>query len=241
MRRNFDAYDTPPALALAGAQWCADNLIRGPREPNPLLAHAPAPPRRGPLKILDPMAGGGPWVKAAREVWPDSWIAAIDIRAEVAEVMRGAGANWTGTRDLFTVPPETFNQVDLVLTNPAFVEADRLLRHLYKGLRDGAHIAFLLNVTFIGSDERWDREAGLFVAAPPRYVLPVVPRPSFLTVDGRDTSPKFEAALFVWTKGYSNPDVLCTIPGPLRWVKTRKAPGRKRKAKGAPETNGATV
>lgn len=213
MRKEFDNYDTPPALALAGARWCAANL---------------GLPIDKPPKILDPMAGGGPWVKAAREVWPESWIAGIDIRPEVEGAVRAAGASWTGIRDVFSVPPETFGPVDLVVTNPAFIEADRLLRHLYKGLRDGAHVAFLLNVTFIGSDERWDPQVGLFTVAPPRYMLPIVPRPSFLTVDGQDTSPKFEAGFFVWIKGQETAPA--AIPGPLRWEKPKRERKKKRTA-----------
>lgn len=218
MRKEFDNYDTPPALALAGARWCAANLGLSPEG---------AEASGKPPKILDPMAGGGPWVRAARAVWPESWIAGIDIRPEAEQAIRAGGASWVGIRDVFSVPPETFAPVDLVITNPSFIEADRLLRHLWKGLRDGAHVAFLLNVTFIGSDERWDPAGGLFTFALPRYMLPIVPRPSFLTIDGHDTSPKFEAGFFVWTKGRSldeagGPRGACAIPGPLHWDKPKR-------------------
>lgn len=203
-RKEHDAYDTPFECALACAQWCAANSIR--------IDHV------SPWRILDPTAGGGPFVKAARATWPSALIAALDIRPEVEIGLKGAGANYVGIGDTLARAPASFEKVDLVITNPPFALADALLRHLWKGLQGGAVIAFLLPVTFLGSGDRW-ANAGLFAIAPLRFLTPIVPRPSFLTVDGKETSPKFEAALFVWIKGHSGG---ATIPGPIRWPKPKK-------------------
>jgi len=225
-RREHDAYDTPPECALACARWCKGSLGAAP-----LLLGDSAP-----LNVLDPTAGGGPFVRAARATWPEAKIAALDIRPEVEPVLKEAGANWVGILDVFTIPPEQFAKVDLVLTNPPFALADELFRHLWPAMKDGASIVFLLPVTFWGSDDRWkigddpdpstpdaSDTRGLFTIAKPWATPVIVPRPSFLLLDGKETSPKFEAALFVWTKGKES-----QLAEPIRWTKPRK-PRAKRK------------
>ena len=187
-RKEHDAYDTPNECALACAQWCEANLNPGGSDASRTL------------NVLDPTAGGGPFVRAAHATWPEARIVAVDIREEVRAPLTEAGASNVIIRDFLTIPPAAFAKVDLVLTNPPFILADALLRHLWPGLKEGASVAFLLPVTFLGSDDRWDN-AGLFAHCPLRYLAPIVPRPSFMTIEGKPTSPKFEAAILAWTKG----------------------------------------
>jgi hypothetical protein len=214
-----DAYDTDPALALACCEWLA----------------GPFPGQRGyPVSpnILDPTAGNGPFAKAADVVWPHAKTVAVDIRPECAASYVGGRAKFVCT-DAFILPPALIAQVDLIVTNPPFKRADELVRYFWECMKPGAVLAFLLNMTFLGSEDRWsegdeDEPGGIFQIAPLRYCVPIVPRPSFLTVDGKSTSPKFEAALFVWTKdgGASAPGtgpLGAIIPrDPIRWVKAKK-------------------
>ena len=114
-----------------------------------------------------------------------------------------------------------------IVTNPPFKLADELVRHLWANMKEGASLAFLLSVTFLGSDDRWEVSGdgspiGLFKVAPLTYCVPIVPRPSFIG----STSPKFEAALFCWVKG--DPLRQALIPQePIRWSKPKKTKAEK--------------
>jgi hypothetical protein len=228
-RRKHDAYDTDPACALGCARWLVAALGLSPE------GHEASGER---FNILDPMAGGGPFVRAARAVWPDAKIAAIDIRPECEAPLREAGANFIGITDVLAAPQGVFSRVDLVLTNPSFVDAEALVRHLWPGLHDGASIALLLSCTFIAGADRWadaDHPAGatrdgLYSIAPLRFMAPIIPRPDFgVIIDGKESGPKFEACLYCWVKGYSGP---VKIPGPVRWDKANRT--RKSKKAAAP-------
>ena len=218
-----DAYDTDPALALACCRWLAGALYIA----RDLSSNPP------PANILDPTAGNGPFAKAADVVWPHAKVVAVDIRPECGASYVGGRAKFVCT-DAFNLPGALISQVDLIVTNPPFKRADELVRYFLEHMKPGAVLAFLLNMTFLGSEDRWEPEGlaqsqtgGLFQIAPLRYCVPIVPRPSFLTVDGKSTSPKFEAALFVWRKnGGGATDE--NFPGaliprdPIRWVKAKK-------------------
>ena len=205
-RRDHDAYDTPPPCALGCVKWLRDKGMVS------WAGHAP--------NILDPMAGGGPFVAACDVVFPGSRIIAVDIREECRAQYAGARAIFAHA-DAFTLPPELISKADLIVTNPAFKLADRLVRYVWPHVKDGAMLALLLNLTFMGTEDRWDLEPeGLFKLAKPRFTAQIIPRPSFMTIDGKEQSPKFEAGLFGWTKGYVGP---WEIPDdPVRWVRPRR-------------------
>ena len=217
-RRDLDAYDTPPEVALACVEWCRDHLE---------LPETPL--------VLDPTAGGGPFAAAARSTWPNSRVVAVDIRDVCKTSCEASGAIFA-CADALTLAPATTKRADLIITNPPFKLADELVRHLWANMKEGASLAFLLSVTFLGSDDRWEVSGdgspiGLLKVAALTYCVPIVPRPSFIG----STSPKFEAALFVWKKlemdehqerfgvfqGAIIPDE------PIRWVKTKKKRGEK--------------
>lgn len=237
-RKEHDTYDTPPELALACAEWVRARGLIGDA-PDLQNAHF-YPPARSTFRILEPTSGGGPFVKAARQTWPHAVIAAIDIRPECQKPCEDAGATIFACADSLTLPSPTIASADLVLTNPPFKLADALVRHFYAHMNDGAVLALLLAVTFIACEDRWVPEGdtkrrrgrppgpGLFTIAPLTYMVPIVPRPSFLTVDGKSTSPKFEAALFVWHKNPLREDdrwdaaYYARIPRePIRWEKSK--------------------
>lgn len=209
-RRDHDAYDTPPELALACVKWLREKS--GMTWPEHSVC------------ILDPTSGAGPFAKSADVVFPGSKIVAVDIRGECLQHFAGGRITFACANAL-ELPAALISKADLIVTNPPFKLADQLARHFWASMKPGATLAFLLSVTFIGSDDRWDEEPeGLFKLAPLHYMVPIVPRPSFITIDGKDTSPKFEAALFVWTKKAAGTDFMETeIPrDPIRWEKPKK-------------------
>ena len=219
-RNEDDAYDTPEALALACTEWCGKGILD------------PTDPARGPPLILEPCAGKGPFVKAARKTWPGSKVVAVDIRPECEAVCLEAGAVKFAKLDALTLPPSTIAAADLIITNPPFKLADALARHFLSPMKDGAVLAFLLSATFIGSKDRWEEEPeGLFKLAPLTYMVPIVPRPDFGL-----TSPKFEAGLFVWVKGEGEGWVAgAVIPRePIRWAKPKRTRAKKSENGSAP-------
>jgi hypothetical protein len=229
-RKENDAYDTDPAVALACLEWLEANAVR-----NHYLID--------PFQILDPTAGMGPFVRAARRCYPSAVIAAADLRPECEKACMEAGAQVFRAGDSLEIPTRTIELADLIATNPPFTLADPLARHFYAWMNPGAVLAFLLNVTFIGSGERWEvgddpdvstpdcRDTrGLFKAAPLTYVVPIQPRPQFLDVnsEGKKASSPIECALFVWVKGKEKHEINGVVhptPGalipnePIRWRK----------------------
>ena len=214
-RNEDDAYDTPEALALACTEWVSK------------LRPDPTDPVRGPPLILEPCAGKGPFVKAARKTWPYSKVVAVDIRPECEAPCREAGAVTFACFDSTRMSVATIAAADLIITNPPFKLADELARHFWAHMKDGAVLAFLLSVTFLGSKDRWEEEPpGLLKIAPLSYMVPIVPRPDFGV-----TSPKFEAGLFVWVKGMGWGEKVpegATIPyDPIRWAKPKRTRAKK--------------
>jgi hypothetical protein len=221
-RAEDDAYDTPEALALACTEWCRE-LWAVPIDPSD-------PARRPPL-VLEPCVGKGPFVKAARNTWPDAKIVAIDIRPECQGPCLEAGAAVFSNTDALVLNAATIAAADLIITNPPFKLADELVRHFWAPMKDGAALAFLLSVTFLGSKDRWEEEPpGLFKIAPLSYMIPIVPRPDF-----GPTSPKFEVALFVWVKGDADANYGARIPPePIRWAKPKRTRAKKSENGGVP-------
>jgi hypothetical protein len=173
-RRQGDTYDTPEPLALAICQKLALAGLR-------------------PGYILEPSAGFGPFVRAARAVWPKVVIAAVEPREECLDRLRGSGADLTAPARLEEQRFEPTSSPDLILGNPPYSLAEKHIDLLLGAMRPGAVLAFLLRLPFLGADRN-----GLLETWPPLAVWPVVPRPSF-TGDGE--TEKIEYAVFVWAKG----------------------------------------
>jgi hypothetical protein len=209
-RAEHDTYDTDPALATACVEWLRAEgaVVWG---------------GHGPL-ILEPTAGKGPFIVGARKVFPSAKIAATDLRPDCRDFCIAAGADAFAAGDALTTPPAMIAKADLIVSNPPFKNADELAQYFLSHMKDGATLAFLLAVTFIAASERWvligdpKKPPGIYSRFPLRFMTPIIPRPTFT-----DTSPKFEAGLFAWTKGYQG--TYTGGSGPVRWI----APKRTRK------------
>jgi len=170
-----DAYFTPPALAL---EICRRLSFLFSVE-----------------RILEPSAGTGSFVAAARQVWPTAKIAAIDLHERHEEACLAAFATRFDALDFLQLRGSALVRADLVLGNPPYSLAEEFVRHALSGIEVGATVAFLLRLSFLGSKGRL---LGLFKEHPLRYLIPVAGRPSF--TPNRKTD-QMEYGVFVWTKG----------------------------------------
>lgn len=196
-RNPGDAYYTPDALALAITRALRDRLGLEPD------------------LVIEPSAGEGAFVRAARATWPGTRIAATEPYGSL-DALTTAGADQVQDKrweDAGIVPADD----TLVLGNPPYnlpgdgrgnnpTTAERHTLLALDRLLDGSHVAFLLRLAFLGGGGRIDR---LYSRHPLRALWPVTPRPSF-TGGGTDAS---EYGVFVWRKGWTGP---CDVR-PLRW------------------------
>lgn len=216
-RREHDAYFTAPPLARAIVERI--DFLRG----------------SAPREVIEPHCGGGAFVWAARQVWPEATIAAFDLVDRGGGELVAAHADSFGVRDWLT--PGTFSaSTDLIIGNPPYGDAEAHVRRSLEVVRPGGMVAFLLRLSFLASQGRLRGVSasgsggmGLF------GVHPIAPRPSF-TGQGSDNS---EYALFVWKRGWSG---AAEIGVPLFWgaaapVRSEPAPERLAQFKDA-ETKG---
>jgi hypothetical protein len=190
-RDEFDSYPTPAPVAQAVAQAIKDLV------PDPSL-------------LVEPSAGSGAFVRAARALWPSTPLAAIELDGRHHHALQSAGASWNfHCRWEDWVVQQQFPANTLVVGNPPFSLATEHVGLALDYLPVGSHIAFLLKMNFLCSQERarsfWPRRQL-------RKLRPFNRRPSFKkvtrVVDGKtkkSSNDTNEYALFVWQVGYDGP------------------------------------
>lgn len=183
-RRPLDAYYTPPELALA--------IVR---------AIAPLCPE--PQNILEPSSGGGAFVRALQLSFPKANLIAVDVDPKAQAHAHGVDF-WAKDFAKWDTP----RRFDLIVGNPPFGVAATHVSRALELLQPGGLLAFLLRVTFLGTEDRKDINAG-----PGRLLRPLVPRPSFTEDSATDPT---EYALFCWRKDSAEPSLL---GDPLVWPK----------------------
>lgn len=213
-RNTDDAYFTPDALALA--------IAGRVRETFGIVS-----------QIVEPSAGMGAFVRAARATWPVARITAHEpnleprtFPANTADPLFAAGATKVTTRRWEDCGnswawPEESGAIDgrvLIIGNPPYnllgdgrgdtpTTAERHALLALDRMRDGDVLAFLLRLAFLGGGGRIER---LHAKHPLAALWPVTPRPSF-TEDGKSDSSEY--GVFVWEKGYDRGANV----RPLRW------------------------
>lgn len=170
----------------------------------------------GPVKkVLEPSAGTGNLVRAAKEVWPDAKILAVDLFDKHHVALHKAGATSYIIGDFLTQDVRGFD-ADVSVSNPPFSDAERHVEHALAQLRDGAYHVALLPTTFLCAQRR---ARGLYANVEPvleneatwpsqrrgewgplRWVMPIAERPSF-TDDGK--TDMVEYAVFIFQKGWT--------------------------------------
>jgi hypothetical protein len=169
----------------------------------------------GPVtKVLEPSAGTGNLVRAAKEVWPQARILAVDLYDKHHRALLAAGVTSYITGDFLTQDVRGFD-ADVSLSNPPFSDAEAHVKHALAQLRDGAWHVALLPTTFLCAQRR---ARGLYGNVEPvledettwpmnrrgewaglKFVMPLAERPSF-TDDGK--TDMVEYAIFIWQKGF---------------------------------------
>lgn len=146
--------------------------------------------------MLEPGCGGGAFLRAAADLWPF----AVPGFHGVDLVPACKGPGLVEQRDLFTLQPYNDFGYTMVLGNPDFSIAERVVRHCMTLLGPGGHIAFLLLSSF---EESKDRIA--FWKDHPLFLRQAIgfPRPCFRADGATDMRPY---ALYVWRKDWRGPD-----------------------------------
>jgi hypothetical protein len=151
-RDKLDRDYTDPRVALKVTRWLAT------------LPEAPCPRR-----MVEPAVGGGAWVAAARECWPDVRIDAYDIDPKATGLYQADRA-WC--RDWLSVESHR-QRYCLALGNPEYRRAEEHVRHT---LRHASRVAYLLRQSFLSGLRRG---RGLWRDHPPSVVGILQRRPSF--------------------------------------------------------------
>lgn len=186
-RIEADNYPTPDALALAICKSLRSRI-------------------GGDLvRFVEPSAGGGPFVRAAIPCWPDAAILAVDIRDDCRAPCEAAGARFE-LGDWLSVS-KTYSLATLIIGNPPYSAAEKHVHASIAALAPGGYLAFLLRLSFLGSQGRAER---LWSKPGLRYLQPIAERPSFIN----GASDNSEYALFVWQRGY---DGNAELLPPLFW------------------------
>lgn len=192
MRRENDAYYSPAQLALAGCEWLKTEFA-GP----------------GTYTILEPNAGGGAFVKAARLVWPQARVAAEDIDPVARALL--AIKYYHDDRVQVGRPNEFMGDAkySLAVGNPPYDQAEEQVR---AALARARCVMFLLRLSFLASVGR----VALYTQHQLAGLIPVIGRPSY-TDDGKTDNSEY--GLFVWLQNFKGPGEVHT-PG-LQWRPSR--------------------
>lgn len=198
-RAPFDAYATPDPLARAICERLSSLQ---------------------PDSILEPSAGQGPFVRAARAVWPTAHVTAVDIDGRTTPALKASGAHVVLTSDwrllarqLANVQSDEAVDTRLVIGNPPYRTAEEHVLAALDWMRPGDELAFLLRINFLGSSRR----LSFWREAPLAWMAPVVPRPSFTADGGTDGT---EYAVFVWRKSHHG---VARLAQPITWSNRRNA------------------
>lgn len=169
-RAELDAYYTPDLHARALVRWLAANVYAG----------------QDPQRILEPSVGGGAWLRACRDEWPEAHLRALDIdpaapglkladRPEVGDFL---------TADLISA--------DLIVGNPPY--GGDLVAWIDRSRELAPVVGYLLRSTFLGAMDRlewWQRR-------PPTDVIVVLPRPAWEGPGKRATTDRVDSLFVVW-------------------------------------------
>jgi hypothetical protein len=226
---GVDVCPTPVELALAicGRLGVLNNLL-----------HA----THGTFKILEPSAGDGAFVAAARQTWPDAQIVAVEPRLECHDKLLAAGATHAYTLPLEDLTVDAIHDVDLIVGNPPFSLADQHIRRLLGNMHDGAILAFLLRFGFYEARKSTrgmplEARLALWSKYPEISVAPIYPRPGFvLNSRGKRGTDAQIYGLFTWRAGADPNEVVSIRDKHITWV----PPPRAARAKRGPRQNPAT-
>lgn len=155
-----------------------------------------------PAVVVEPSAGEGPFVMAARAQWPDADIIAIELR-DCTKALYAAGADEV----IHGRWEDDFPQLDaksLILGNPPYglgPDHVELALNRLAGADEG-WLCFLMRQSFLSSQKRYERFYSPTGLGGVRYVWHIAERPSF-TGDGQTDNAEYVA--IVWQARYRGP------------------------------------
>jgi len=165
-----------------------------------LLEAVPGLPRGG--CWMDPCAGEGAIIKAARQVEPDTKWRALELRSECEEALSAIPNCTVSIGDFRSEELPPANQVDVILMNPPYRLAHEFI---IQSMKIAPHVVALLRLNFLGSDLRAE---WLSMWMPDVRVLPN--RPKFRSGPGTDS---IEYAWMSWESGIpSATGTICVLP-----------------------------
>lgn len=153
------------------------------------LAIGPAP------RILDIGAADGRWGHFARDKWPTANIVGVEIRdVEHEAPYREDYDFWLHSNflNLRAVPYDCPDEFDLILGNPPFKIAQRLVKRCMANLAPAGYLIFLLRLGFLCGQRR---HKDFWPKYPLQHFDLCPKRPSFSEDGGNDMT---EYALFRW-------------------------------------------
>lgn len=145
-----------------------------------LCVRAAAEAGVNPSTILEPSCGGGAFVVACREVWPDARVTACDLDPDAKGLAMARSAI---VGDFLATDLERF---DLVIGNPPFTGATAI-SHVTKAREVGHTTGFILPWSCLGGVGRWAYHMG---KRRPAAAWPICPRPWGASIR--------ETAFFLW-------------------------------------------
>lgn len=181
-RSANDDYQTDPRLALACMRRMADLYAK-------------------PEMVLEAHAGSGAFVRAAKTIWPDVPVTAVEIQEKYRASLVEAGADLIYIEDFETWIQKTINVPTSVLAigNPPFALAEKHIQLMLDYLLPGSHISQLLKNNFLGGD---DRAKGFWLSTAQQLdsLVPIAGRASFKTTD-RAMNDWNELSMYTWKTG----------------------------------------
>lgn len=153
-----------------------------------------------PTDILDPGAGNGVWGQVARELWPDAYIAGVELRQLPKP---SAYDTWHRENFLFY---QTYHSFDLVMGNPPYGVsegkkdkklAEKFVRRSLAFTRPGGRVYLLLKSVFTEAEGRMQ---GLFKEYPPLAIYQSARRIPFRPETNGNKTNTVAYSMFLWEK-----------------------------------------
>jgi methyltransferase family protein len=150
--------------------------------------------------ILDVGCGSGVWGKAAKQVYPHSWLIGIDI------VMPDFHKPYDIIYKIDYL--KHFDEYDLIIGNPPYSSKDNrylvndIITHSSDLLADNGYIGMLLKTEFLASERRYKN---IFTHHAPLFMYQLIPRPYWTNyangyVHNHKSSNTIEYAFYIWQK-----------------------------------------
>jgi hypothetical protein len=196
-RGPFDDYPTPMEFAepiTNAALWLASQRVEQIKT------------------VIEPSCGDGTFLRAIvaeGQATAHLKLLGIEIREEAAQEARdllGTKAmiitgDWEEIAGSLEMDPPTHQAPRpwLILGNPPYSMAEEHVRAALAAMHDGDILAFLLRLSFLGSQKRAE---GLWAQPGLKHLIPLAQRPSFMKSAKGSSTDASEYGVFVWQKGW---------------------------------------